>query len=128
VARFLIIDDDETVGLALGRMLEVEGHQAIRALSAEAGLVSAEADHPDAVIVDMRMPMMGGLEFLRRMRAHADLHAMPVGVITGDYFLGDDVVAELHTLGARIRTKPIYLHDLATLAHELLGERTTPGS
>jgi DNA-binding response OmpR family regulator len=124
VARFLIIDDDEAVGLALSRMLAVEGHEATRALSAEAGLTSAAAERPDAVIVDMRMPMMGGLEFVRRVRADAALHSLPVGIVTGDYFLGDDVMAELHTLGARIRTKPIHLQDLATLAHELLGEQT----
>jgi DNA-binding response OmpR family regulator len=127
VARFLIIDDDEAVGLALSRMLAVEGHEATRALSAEAGLTSAAADRPDAVIVDMRMPMMGGLEFVRRVRADDALHSLPVGIVTGDYFLGDEVMAELQTLGARIRTKPIHLQDLATLAHELLGERT-PGS
>jgi CheY-like chemotaxis protein len=124
VARFLIIDDDETVGLTLGRMLELEGHQVRRALSAEAGLTAAADERPDAIIVDMRMPSMGGLEFLRRVRADASLQALPVGIVTGDYFLGDDVVAELHTLGARIKTKPIFLQDLATLAHELLDERT----
>lgn len=124
MARFLIIDDDETVGLTLGRMLELEGHQVRRALSAEAGLTAAADERPDAIIVDMRMPSMGGLEFLRRVRADASLQALPVGIVTGDYFLGDDVVAELHTLGARIKTKPIFLQDLATLAHELLDERT----
>ena len=108
-------------------MLAVDGHEATRALSAEAGLASAATDRPDAVIVDMRMPVMGGLEFVRRVRADATLHSLPVGIVTGDYFLGDDVMAELHTLGARIRTKPIHLQDLATLAQELLGERT-PGS
>ena len=124
MARFLIIDDEEVVGLALGRMLELEGHQATRALSAEAGLLAAETNRPDAIIVDMRMPLMGGLEFLRRVRAHQDLHSMPVGIVTGDYFLGDEVVAELQALGARIRTKPIQFQDLATLAQELVGERT----
>ena len=125
MARFLIIDDDEAVGLALSRMLAVEGHEATLALSAEAGLESAAGNRPDAVIVDMRMPMMGGLEFLRRVRTTGALHALPVGIVTGDYFLGDEVLAELHALGARIRTKPIHLQDLATLAHELLDERTT---
>jgi CheY-like chemotaxis protein len=124
VARFLIIDDDETVGLTLGRMLELEGHQVRRALSAEAGLTAAADERPDAIIVDMRMPSMGGIEFLRRVRADSGLQALPVGIVTGDYFLGDDVIAELHSLGARIKTKPIFLQDLSTLAHELLDERT----
>jgi DNA-binding response OmpR family regulator len=123
VARFLIIDDDETVGVTFGRMLQLEGHEAIRALTAEAGLAAATANRPDAAIVDMRMPGMGGLEFLRRVRADIQLHSLPVGVITGDYFLADDVMKELETLGAHIRQKPIHFQDLTTLAHELLGSR-----
>jgi two-component system response regulator MprA len=123
VARFLIIDDDETVGLALGRMLEVEGHEALRALSAEAGLAMAASDRPDAIIVDMRMPVMGGLELLRVVRADTDLKSLPVGIVTGDYFLDDEVIAELHALGACMRIKPIDLQTLSGLARELLGER-----
>jgi len=122
VPRFLIIDDDETVALTLGRMLELEGHQVRRALSAEAGLALAAAERPDAIIVDMRMPIMGGLEFLRLLRADPALHALPVGIVTGDYFLAEDVMAELDTLGARIRTKPVFMQDLAALAQELLGK------
>jgi len=121
VARFLIIDDDETVGLTLGRMLELENHQVSRALSAEAGLALAAAERPDAIIVDMRMPIMGGLEFLRHLRADPALQALPVGIVTGDYFLADEVLAELETLGARIRHKPVFIQDLAALAQELLG-------
>lgn len=127
MARFLIIDDDETVGLTLSRMLELEGHHASRALSAEAGLALAAAERPDAIIVDMRMPIMGGLEFLRHLRADPVLHALPVGIVTGDYFLGEDVMAELETLGARIRTKPVFMQDLVALAQELLGT-SAPGA
>ena len=122
MARFLIIDDDETVGLTLGRMLALENHTVSRALSAEAGLALAAAERPDAIIVDMRMPLMGGLEFLRHLRADPDLQMLPVGIVTGDYFLSDDVMAELDRLGAHIRHKPVFIQDLAALADELLGK------
>ena len=102
-------------------MLELENHQVSRALSAEAGLALAAAERPDAIIVDMRMPIMGGLEFLRHLRADPALQALPVGIVTGDYFLADEVLAELETLGARIRHKPVFIQDLAALAQELLG-------
>lgn len=125
MARFLIIDDDESVGLALGRMLELDNHQVLRALSAEAGLTMAALEHPDAIILDMRMPLMGGLEFLRRLRQDTALQALPVGIVTGDYYLGDAVMAELSTLGAHMRQKPLYINDLLALARELLGTRAT---
>jgi CheY-like chemotaxis protein len=116
----LIIDDDEAVGLTLARMLEIEGHRTMRALSGEAGLELAASEKPDAIILDMRMPVMGGLEFLRRLRDDAHLRDVPVGIVTGDYFLEEPVLAELSALGATLRHKPIFIQDLTELAHELL--------
>jgi len=127
VARLLLIDDDPAVSLTLARMLEFCGHRVTRIESAERGLEQAIADPPDALILDMKMPEMGGLEFLRRLRAVSQL---PVGVITGDYFLGEAVLQELAELGATVRYKPIRIEDLATLADHILNSsavRTQPG-
>lgn len=119
MARLLLIDDDPAVSLTLARMLEFSGHQVTRIESAEVGLAQALASPPDALILDMKMPEMGGLEFLRRLRA-TPLEALPVGVITGDYFLGESVLQELATLGATVRYKPIRMEDLAALTDQLL--------
>jgi len=121
VARLLLIDDDPAVSLTLARMLEFCGHKVTRIESAETGLNTAIASPPDALILDMKMPEMGGLEFLRRLRAVAGLEALPVGVITGDYFLGESVLQELSTLGATVRYKPIRIEDLDTLTSQILG-------
>jgi len=121
VARLLLIDDDPAVSVTLARMLEFCGHQVVRIESAERGLEQAIASPPDALILDMKMPEMGGLEFLRRLRAVASLEVLPVGVITGDYFLGDTVLQELSALGATVRYKPIRIEDLATLTEQILG-------
>jgi len=124
VARLLLIDDDPAVSLTLARMLEFRGHQVTRIESAEIGLAMAIEAPPDAVILDMKMPQMGGLEFLRRLRAAPGLERLPVGVITGDYFLGDAVLQELGQLGASVRYKPIRMEDLAVLTQQLLGAET----
>jgi CheY-like chemotaxis protein len=120
VARLLLIDDDPAVSLTLSRMLEFRGHEVTRIESAEAGLNLALDRAPDAIILDMKMPQMGGLEFLRRLRAAPGLGQLPVGVITGDYFLGDAVLQELGQLGASVRYKPIRMEDLAALTDQLL--------
>jgi CheY-like chemotaxis protein len=80
------------------------------------------------LILDMKMPEMGGLEFLKRLRA-SRLDHLPVGVITGDYFLGEGILQELTTLGALVRYKPIRMEDLAALTDHLLGAggRRDPG-
>lgn len=121
MARLLLIDDDPAVSVTLARMLEFCGHQVTRIESAERGLEQALSAPPDALILDMKMPEMGGLEFLRRLRAVPALEFLPVGVITGDYFLGDSVLQELGTLGATVRYKPIRIEDLASLTEHILG-------
>lgn len=121
MARLLLIDDDPAVSATLARMLAFYGHAVTRSETAEAGLAAAEESRPDAVILDLKMPGMGGLEFLTRLRASSELGDLPVGVITGDYFLGEAALQELADLGAVVRYKPIQMDDLAALADHLLG-------
>ena len=130
MARLLLIDDDPAVSLTLTRMLEFSGHVVTRVESAELGLAEAVSAPPHALILDMKMPGMGGLEFLKRLRAIPELEAIPVGVITGDYFLGENILQELGLLKAVVRYKPIRLEDLTTLTRQLLGDgpRPTPES
>ena len=52
-------------------MLKLEGFEVATALSAEAGLELADNVRPDAIILDMRMPITNGLQFLRMVRAEA---------------------------------------------------------
>jgi len=120
MAHVLIVDDDPAVGLTLSRMLETDGHQVIREETAAGGLDRAERDRPQALIVDMRMPGLGGLAFLRALRQGPGGASVPVAVLTGDYFLKDEALAELAALGAVVRYKPVWLDDLTALMRELL--------
>ena len=71
-AKILIVDDDEGVTQTFARMLRLEGYDVRTAMNAETGLIEAEQCHPDAIILDLRMPLVDGLGFLRRLRAHAE--------------------------------------------------------
>jgi DNA-binding response OmpR family regulator len=121
--KILIVDDDEGVTQTFARMLRLEGYQVRTAISAETGLREAEASHPDAIILDLRMPLVDGLGFLRRLRERDEQRATPVAIVTGDYFLDDSVSAELRDLGAELRFKPLWLEDLVGLARNLLQSR-----
>src|SRR5919197_1533814 len=103
----LIVDDDEGVTTTFARMLRLEGYHVHTALTAETGLREAEASRPDAIILDLRMPLVDGLGFLRRLRAQDDQRSTPVALVTGDYFLDDAVSSELRELGAELRFKPL---------------------
>ncbi|HZT77935.1 MAG TPA: response regulator [Vicinamibacterales bacterium] len=119
-AKILIVDDDEGVTQTFARMLRLEGYQVRTAVNAENGLREAEQSRPDAIILDLRMPLLDGLGFLRRLRASDDQRSTPVAIVTGDYFLDDAVSTELRELGAELRFKPLWLEDLVGLARNLL--------
>ena len=116
----LIVDDDPSVTETFERMLRLEGYRVVTALSAEAGLNQAERSQPHAIILDLRMPLVDGLQFLRLLRSKENLTKMPVAIVTGDYFLDDAVSRELRGLGAEVRFKPLWLEDLLALARNLL--------
>ena len=66
-AKILIVDDDEGVTQTFARMLRLEGYQVATAISAQTGLQEADSSHPDAIILDLRMPLLDGLGFLRKL-------------------------------------------------------------
>jgi CheY-like chemotaxis protein len=126
-ATILIIEHDEPTATMYARILELAGYQVRAVLSAPDALRSVAVHPPDAILVDFRMPVMDGLDFLRALRARPSGRTIPVAIVTGDYQLDERVVAELHDLKAEIRFKPLWVDDLTTLAHHLIEASTTDG-
>jgi two-component system response regulator PrrA len=124
-SSILIIDDDESVTHTFARILRLEGYEVFTAMNGETGLRQAQATRPDAIILDLRMPLVDGLMFLRRLRANDQQRNTPVAIVTGDYFLDDGVSTELQELGAALKFKPLWLEDLVGLARTLLVPKVT---
>lgn len=120
IKTILIVDDDRSVAETFARMLKLEGFEVATANNAEAGLELADSVRPNAIILDMRMPITNGLQFLRMVRSKPHLVEVPVAIVTGDYFLSDPIQQELQSLGASIRFKPLWLEDLIALAKTLV--------
>ena len=116
----LVVDDDEGVRQIFARMLTLEGYRVRTAMNAKSGLREVAQSRPDAIILDFRMPLVDGLEFLRRLRSSASHCATPVAIVTGDYFLDDSMSAELRALVASLTFKPLWLEDLVSLTRTLL--------
>ena len=118
-----VIDDDPALCAAMRELLGEYGWAVETCCSAEAFL---EADHQGregTLLVDARMPGMGGLELLRRLRDQG--RALPAIVMTGH---GDVTMAvDAMKAGARdFIEKPIKCEDLLD-AIERLGETPSPG-
>jgi CheY-like chemotaxis protein len=82
VATILVVDDSMFQRHALGRMLKEAGHSVLEAENGIAGLEKIESDRPDAVILDLIMPKLGGFETLEELRKRGN--RTPVFVFTAD--------------------------------------------
>ena len=116
----LIADDSPTLRRIVSTVLERAGFTVVTAEDGVEAVQGVFRTQPDAVILDIRMPGMSGVEFLRQIRSDTRLSQLPVGIVTGDYFLSEQVLAELGALGAVVRYKPVWMADLISLARSLL--------
>src|SRR5438105_13950697 len=81
VMKVLVVDDEPAVRESLRRALELEGYEVELAPSGEDALTRlGNVIHPDAVILDILMPGIDGLEVCRRIRARGD--GIPVLMLT----------------------------------------------
>jgi two-component system response regulator MprA len=67
--RVLVIEDDTSVSAAVRRALLLAGYEVIQAATGQAGLISAETDIPDAIVLDLGLPDIDGVEVCRRLRS-----------------------------------------------------------
>jgi CheY-like chemotaxis protein len=115
----LVVDDDQTVTETFAMALHRDGFTVRTARSAETGLREAEAHHADAIILDLRMPLINGLGFLYRLRRRREHEHTPVAIVTGAV-VDDSTAAEISELGAEVRFKPLWLEDVVQLARDLV--------
>ncbi|MFQ5877419.1 MAG: sigma-54-dependent transcriptional regulator [Acidobacteriota bacterium] len=66
--KVLVIDDEEAIRKSLRMVLEYEGYQCVDAASGAAGIEALRREGPDAVLLDIKMPGMDGLEALQAAR------------------------------------------------------------
>jgi two-component system, OmpR family, response regulator MprA len=118
----LIVDDEPAVVDALDRALVQEGYAVASASDGRAALERVARARPDAVILDVSMPQMSGLEVCRRMRANGD--RTPVLMLTARDQVTDRV-AGLDAGADDYLVKPFALEELLARLRALL-RRTTP--
>ena len=112
----LVIDDDALVRNMVARFLDRAGYRVLAAQGGAEGLELFDAERPDIILLDLRMPGLSGLEVLEQVRARDK--NQPVIVISGTPDL-DDVVSSLRLGAWDYLVKP--LSDLTFLSHAIEG-------
>lgn len=106
--RVLIVEDDSHVREALSDALAQEGYQAATAANGREALEWLHAhEPPDAIVLDLMMPVMNGWEFLIEKRRDPKLASIPVVVVTA----AKEAAGQL---GAPMLSKPITLARLVS--------------
>ncbi|MBI4317410.1 MAG: response regulator [Chloroflexi bacterium] len=84
MAMILIVDDDPALTRLLALWLENEGYETATANSGPDALEIARRDRPDAILLDLMMPMVSGLAVCRELKGDERTCAIPVVIISGD--------------------------------------------
>jgi len=93
--KILLIEDDEDVAEVLAEAFAAGGHEIAIALTGEDGLARLARDHPDAIVLDVRLPGLNGVDVLRQIRSLD--HGLPVIIMTGLATPGE--LTEIRRLG-----------------------------
>jgi len=111
--HILLIEDDADVRAALAEALGEAGLHVDVAVDGVGGLEQLRGGaHPAVIVLDLRMPRLGGVEFLHEMRADPRFEHIPVITMTAGFEAdGEEAVAHLH--------KPFDLEDLLEIVLSL---------
>lgn len=91
--RALVVDDSRAIRKIIGRTLHGLGFAVAEAADGREGLVRLDESEAHVVLVDWNMPEMGGLEFLRSVRADPERAEVRLVVVTSEAELGHMVEA-----------------------------------
>ena len=78
----LLLDDDPVVISLYTALFRHHGYEVLSAPDGESGLQVLERRRPDAVLLDLGMPKLDGLAWLRKIRADARYRTLPVVILT----------------------------------------------
>ena len=119
----LVVDDDRDTREVLQRHLERQGYHAVEAANGWEALIALDNHHIDLILLDVMMPGMDGMTFLRILRNAQRTMPLPVVLVTA--LAPQDAQSRLRTLGLGVddilnKTPQMY-EDLLKTVNKLLG-------
>ena len=120
--RLLLADDHALFRDGLARLFGYEDDFDVvgEADSTSSAVEATLRLQPDLVLMDLKMPGIGGLGFLLRLRSDPRYGRIPVAIMTGDCLLPHPVQVAAEKLNAQVHFKPIDIDQLYDLTTQLL--------
>lgn len=78
----LVVDDEVDLLFTIALSLELNGYKVLKAASGEEALEVVEAERPDAIVLDLRLPGIDGWEVLRRLAEMGRFPSTPVVLLS----------------------------------------------
>jgi DNA-binding response OmpR family regulator len=100
MAYILIVEDEQRLAEAYQTILETHGHEVATGDDGEAGLKAVAERDPDLILLDMKLPHVTGLEFLRRLTDSGKLPLKPSVIIFSNQEKESEI-EEAYRLGAK---------------------------
>ena len=121
----LVVDDDDKVRQLFAKCLRRAGYQVAEAATGREGLQVVRQIRPDLVLLDVRLPDVGGLEVCHQIKSAVDLRDVLVILCSGDAITTADTVHGLGTGADEYLTKPVDPAELLARIRTLMRLRNT---
>jgi CheY-like chemotaxis protein len=115
LSTILVVDDEPDLRFILRRIFEKAGHEVVESGNGADALEAVRGRRPDLVVTDMMMPVMGGVELIRGLRADPDTAGIPILAATGD--------GRLAVAADAVLAKPYQPAQLVAAADALLAKK-----
>ena len=90
--KVLLVEDDDSVRQLVRVTLDLNGYEVVEAKDGLEGLLMLDMHRPDAVVLDLMMPDVGGERMLAQLRANEETKRTPVVIITGKPEVAPEVI------------------------------------
>ena len=119
--RILVVEDQEDLRCILRDLLEGSGYAVTEAADGQAGVVKAQSERPNLILMDIQLPVLDGYEATRQIKADPILKAIPIIAVSSYAMKGDEEKARAAGCDHYV-TKPHSPLQLLRIIQGFLGE------
>jgi DNA-binding response OmpR family regulator len=119
VKKIVIVEDEPDTAEMFAEMMRLSGHHVLKSYGGTPAIALIAQELPDAVVLDVMMPDLSGLEVLRQLRRDPRLEEIPVIVVSAKS-LPSDIKNGLDAGANVYLTKPVAFQDLNNAVRQVI--------